>query len=194
MFCRRGKSLSSDIELRFSFPSVCSVVTILAQLSKLQIKTGYFFESEILWRFVTRFCFQNKVTYCWLIKWYSPSWGFSRLASYKIFLYSKVIYSLYWIYSTECMFDTFFLLWPPLLTHCKCSRLLLHLITLGDTHTTFYRTPLDDGSAPRKDLYWYYATVKIDLHALGGIRTRSPNNRGGVDLRLTPPGHRDPVR
>jgi hypothetical protein len=35
-----------------------------------------------------------------------------------------------------------------LLTHCRCKGLLLHLITLNDTHThthTLVSTPLDDG-------------------------------------------------
>jgi len=30
---------------------------------------------------------------------------------------------------------------------------LLHVVTHSDTHTTFGRTPLDDGSAGRRDLY-----------------------------------------
>jgi hypothetical protein len=43
-----------------------------------------------------------------------------------------------------------FLVWPILPNHCRCSRLLLHLITLR--HTTLVRTPLGEGSARRKDL------------------------------------------
>jgi len=34
-------------------------------------------------------------------------------------------------------------------------------------------------------------TQETDIHALGGIRTRSPNKRAAADLRLRPRGHRD---
>ena len=60
---------------------------------------------------------------------------------------------------TDCDLLTFFLsfflsllLWPLLPTHCRCRGLLLHLITLNDTYTVG-RTPLDEGSARRRDLY-----------------------------------------
>jgi hypothetical protein len=39
-----------------------------------------------------------------------------------------------------------------LLYHCRSRGLLLHLITVTDTHTLF-RTPLDEGSARRRVLY-----------------------------------------
>jgi hypothetical protein len=37
-------------------------------------------------------------------------------------------------------------------TYCRCRGLLLHLITITQTHT-LGRTPLDEGSARRRDLY-----------------------------------------
>jgi hypothetical protein len=52
-----------------------------------------------------------------------------------------------------------FLVWPLLPTHCRCRGLLLHLITLNDTHTHIHKhthtlgRPLDEGSARRNDLY-----------------------------------------
>jgi hypothetical protein len=45
-----------------------------------------------------------------------------------------------------------FLVWPLLPTHCRCRVLLLHFITLNDT-LTLGTTPLDEGSARRRDLY-----------------------------------------
>jgi len=48
---------------------------------------------------------------------------------------------------------SFFLIltsWP---NYCGRRELLLHLITLSDTHTTIGRTPLEAGSASRTDLY-----------------------------------------
>ena len=40
---------------------------------------------------------------------------------------------------------SFILAWPLLPTHCRCRVLLLHLITLSNTHTVG-RAPLDDRS------------------------------------------------
>jgi len=79
-------------------------------------------------------------------------------------------------------FYSLFLAWPLLPTHCKCTGLLLHLITLNDTHThthTLGRTPLDKRSARCRNLY---LTTKqhlqqTDSHAPGGIRTRNPKKR-----------------
>jgi hypothetical protein len=47
------------------------------------------------------------------------------------------------------------LVWSRLPTHCTCRGLLLHLITLCDTlrHIKLGRTPLDEWSAWRRDLY-----------------------------------------
>jgi len=40
------------------------------------------------------------------------------------------------------------------LPHWRCRRLLFNSVTLSDTHThTLSRTPLDEGSAGRRDLY-----------------------------------------
>jgi hypothetical protein len=58
-------------------------------------------------------------------------------------------------------------------THCRCKGLLLHLITLSDTHTT----PLDRGSARRSD-YLTKHSQETDSQAPSGIRTtRSPSKR-----------------
>ena len=56
----------------------------------------------------------------------------------------------------EFFFLSFFLSYsdPLLPTHCWCRGLLLCFITLSDTHThTLGKTPLDEGSALRRDLY-----------------------------------------
>jgi hypothetical protein len=52
-------------------------------------------------------------------------------------------------------------------THCRCEGLLLNVNTL--IHTTFSRSPLDKGSARRRDLYF---------------TTRSPSKRAAADLSL----------
>ena len=52
----------------------------------------------------------------------------------------------------ECLSS--FLFYYFLLTHCRFRGLLLHLITLNHTHThKLSRTPLDEESARRTDLY-----------------------------------------
>jgi hypothetical protein len=51
---------------------------------------------------------------------------------------------------------------------------LLHLVTLSDT---LIRTPLDEGSAPHRDLYLYNTqhSQETKILAPGGIRARNPN-------------------
>ena len=58
--------------------------------------------------------------------------------------------------------------------------------------TTVSRTPLDEWSARRSDLYLTTHTkLTTDIHAPGGIRTHNLNRRAAADLRLRPRGHWD---
>jgi hypothetical protein len=61
------------------------------------------------------------------------------------------------------------------------------------THTTVSRTPLDEGSARRRDLYLTTQTLykRQTIHAPGGIRTHDPSKRSVADLRFRPGGHWD---
>jgi hypothetical protein len=62
----------------------------------------------------------------------------------------------------------------------------------SDTHTTVGRTPLDEGSARRRNLYLTTQTLtSANIHAPGGIRTHDPSKRSAADLRLRPLGHWD---
>jgi hypothetical protein len=67
----------------------------------------------------------------------------------------------------------------------------LGLITFSDTYT-LGRTPLDEGSAFRRDLYLHITqnSQESDIHDPGGIRTRNPKSRSAANLRLRPRGHR----
>ena len=59
-------------------------------------------------------------------------------------------------------------------------------------HTTFGRTPLDEWSAQRRDLYQTtHNSQQTDIHAPGGIRIHNPSNRTAADLRLRRHGHCD---
>jgi hypothetical protein len=63
------------------------------------------------------------------------------------------------------------------------------LITHIQTHG---RTPLDEWSASRRDLYLHRTTQRINttnIHAPRGIRTRDPSNQAAAHLRLRPRGH-----
>jgi hypothetical protein len=61
------------------------------------------------------------------------------------------------------------------------------------THATFGRTPLDEGSDHRRDLYLSTQTLYKRQRSMspGGIRTHDPSNRSTVHLRLRPRGHWD---
>ena len=74
--------------------------------------------------------------------------------------------------------------WLVLLMHCRCTGLLLYLNTLNDTRT-FRMTPLDEGSARRRDLYLYNTqhSLETNMHGPGWIRTRNSRNRAAADLR-----------
>jgi choline dehydrogenase-like flavoprotein len=59
-------------------------------------------------------------------------------------------------------------------------------------HTTVGRTPLDEGSARRRDLYLTTETLyKTNIHATGGIRTHDPSKRSVADLSIRLRGHWD---
>jgi hypothetical protein len=60
-------------------------------------------------------------------------------------------------------------------------------------HTTVGRTPLDEWSARRRDLYLTNTqhSQQTNIHVPGGIRTRNPSKRAAADPRLRPLGHWD---
>ena len=69
--------------------------------------------------------------------------------------------------------------------HCRCGRLLIHLNTCNDTHThthtyihTFRSSPLDEGSACRRDLY---TTTSMRQPCPVGIRTSKPSKWAPAD-------------
>jgi hypothetical protein len=74
----------------------------------------------------------------------------------------------------------------PGLSHCPGFTITLR-------HTTLGRTPLDEWSARRTDLYLTtHNTDKIQgIHARGRIRTRNPIKWTAADPRLRPRGHWD---
>jgi hypothetical protein len=57
-------------------------------------------------------------------------------------------------------------------------------------HTTFSRTPLDEWSALRRNIYpTIHHSQEIDLYTPGGTRTRNPSKPAAEDLRLRSHGH-----
>ena len=71
--------------------------------------------------------------------------------------------------------------------------IILHVILLHDTrtHTHTGKTPLDEGSALRIDLYLitHNTHKKEDIHASGGIRTRNSSKRAAAVLQFKRRGH-----
>ena len=69
------------------------------------------------------------------------------------------------------------------------------VVALDHTQThKFGRTPLDEGSGLRTDLYLTTLSthkIQTDIHVLGGIRTHNANKRVAADPRLRPRGHSD---
>jgi len=58
--------------------------------------------------------------------------------------------------------------------------------------TTAGRTPLDEWSTRRRDLYLTTQTLTTDKHPCpGGIRTHDLSRRAAINLRLRPRGHWD---
>jgi hypothetical protein len=77
-------------------------------------------------------------------------------------------------------------------THCRCRGCLFSL-DHTQTHTTVGRTPLDEGSARRRDLYLTKQTLYKTQTSMptGGIRTHDPSKRSAADLCLRPRGRWD---
>ena len=65
--------------------------------------------------------------------------------------------------------------------------------TITLRHTTFGRTPMDEWSARRRDLYLTTHNKHKRQTSVppGGIRTHNPNRRAAADPRLRPRGHCD---
>jgi len=66
--------------------------------------------------------------------------------------------------------------------------------TITLRHTTLGRTYLEERSTRRTDLYLTkHNTHKTDIHAPGGIQTRSPSKKTVKDPCLRTRGHWDPL-
>jgi len=89
------------------------------------------------------------------------------------------------IIKTNLADTSFCLVWPLPPTRCRCTRLMLHLITLGGTQT-LGRIPLDEGSVHRRDLYLTTHTIHVHV----GITNRNSSKRTVVDPRRRSCGHR----
>ena len=78
---------------------------------------------------------------------------------------------------------------PPVGQGLLITRFLDH----AQRRTTVGRTPLDEWSARRRDLYLttHNTQQQTDIHAPGGIRTHNLSRRAAADLRLGQRGHWD---
>jgi hypothetical protein len=71
--------------------------------------------------------------------------------------------------------------------------LLIIDVLRSQTHTAVGRTPLDEWSARRRDLYLTRHNTHKRQTSMppGGIRTHNPSKWGAADPRLRPRGHWD---
>ena len=84
-----------------------------------------------------------------------------------------------------------------LLTHCRCVRLLLNLITVNHTHThthtfthqNFSGRGIGPSQRPLPDST--HQPQETNTHAPFGIRTRNPSKRAAAAPRIRPRGHQD---
>ena len=85
----------------------------------------------------------------------------------------------------------FFFLW-----RCDPTRIMatsfLRFLDHTQRRTTAGRTPLDEWSARRRDLYLITQhSQQTNIHALGRIRTHDLSRRAAADLHFRPRGHWD---
>ena len=84
-----------------------------------------------------------------------------------------------------------FFIWPLLLTHCRCTGLLFHVITLSDTpHLVGLLwtkgQPVADTLTPK------HTTLTRDKHpSTRQDSNTDPSLRAAADRRLRPPDHHD---
>jgi len=90
------------------------------------------------------------------------------------------------------LFSRFFFLWRCDPTRVMASSFLRYL-DHTQRRTTVGRTPLDEWSARRRDLYLttHKHSQQRNIHAPGGIRTHDLSRGAAADLRLRPRGHWD---
>jgi len=76
----------------------------------------------------------------------------------------------------------YLLVWLIMPTHRRCKGLILHRVTLNNTHTNSLELPWKR-DLPISDTYtWQQTTFTRDSHALNGIRTSNPSRRAASDL------------
>jgi len=101
-------------------------------------------------------------------------------------------YQFYTIFDTINSQQIFFVLW-----RCDPMRVMASSFLMFLDHTqrrtTVGRTPLDDWSARREDLYLttHNTHNRQHIHAPGGIRSHDLSRWAAADLRLRPRGHWD---
>jgi len=89
----------------------------------------------------------------------------------------------------EAIIFTGFFFGPTRAISYSFIRFLDHI----QRHTTVGRTPLDEWSARRRDLYLttHNTHIRETFMPRGGIRTHNLSRRAAADLRLRPRGHWD---
>jgi len=109
-------------------------------------------------------------------------------------IWYDMIYMIWYIW-----YDTITIWWHKIwffiLGRCGPTRVMassfLKFLDHTQWHVTVGRTPLDDWSARRRDLYLttHIHSQRTDIYAPGGIRSHNLSRRVAADLSLRPRGH-----
>jgi len=137
----------------------------------------------------------NHFTFCHFFnKWFLPSNTpiFGYLQQNRCFLLTgneNPVSQTWTIYFCFCISEYGFFLW-----RCDSTRVITSSFLMFLDHTqrrtTVGRTPLDEWSARRRDLYLTTHNRHTSMPP-GGIRTHDLSRRAAADQRLRPRGHWD---
>jgi len=142
-----------------------------------------------------------RATLCVGMSWQVKGDIYLQLTALEFSIFQEKIISYYFhifYISNKCLCSVcvstvhFFLLWGCDLTRIMASSFLRSLHHT-QRRTTFGRTPLDEWSVRRRDLYLttHNTHNATNIHAPGRIRTNDLSRRAAADLRLRPRGHWD---
>ena len=114
-----------------------------------------------------------------------PQWEGALLSA--TFTNGHVSSVRFWRSRIQYIFSVSVLGYEFFLWHCDPTRAMASFIHIR--RIAVGRTPLDEWSARRRDLY--LTTQQTNIHAPYGIRTHDRSRRAAADLRLRPRGHWD---
>jgi hypothetical protein len=109
---------------------------------------------------------------------------------FKMHRFSRNRREVQWLVPEYVIYFIIIFLWRCYTTRVMASSFLMFLDHTR-RRTTVGRTPLDEFSARRRDLYLTTHSQQTNIHAACGIRTHDPCRQAAADLPPRPRGHWD---